>query len=51
MTEFLAMGGYAKYLWPSMGLFVALLLGLAWSSVQRHQRTVTRLRQQLGRRT
>jgi heme exporter protein CcmD len=48
VTEFLAMGGYAQYLWPSMAMFVGLLLWLAWSSHRRHQRTLSQLRQQQG---
>lgn len=29
MSEFLAMGGYAAYVWPSWGLTVLILGGLA----------------------
>lgn len=48
VTEFLAMGGYARYLWPSIGMFVGLLVCLAWSSYRRHQRMISRLQQQQG---
>lgn len=32
MTEFLAMGGYAAFVWPSYGLTALVLAALAWRS-------------------
>ena len=37
MSEFFAMSGYAKYVWPSLGLGFAVIvlnLVLAWSSLK-----------------
>lgn len=34
MREFLAMGGYAAYVWSAFGLTLAVLLGLLWQSVR-----------------
>lgn len=44
MSEFLAMGGYARYVWPSIGLFVGLLLWMALSARSHHRRALARLR-------
>ena len=35
IAEFLAMGGYAVYVWPALGLTAAVMLGLAWQSWRR----------------
>ncbi len=35
MAEFLAMGGYAAYVWPALGLTAAVMIGLAWQSSRR----------------
>jgi heme exporter protein D len=32
MSEYLAMGGYAAFVWPSYGLTAAVLGALAWVS-------------------
>ena len=32
---FLQMGGYAAYVWPALGLTVAILLGMAIASIAR----------------
>jgi heme exporter protein D len=32
MSDFLAMGGYAAFVWPSYGLTALVLGGLAWAS-------------------
>ncbi|MBI3453913.1 MAG: heme exporter protein CcmD [Rhodospirillales bacterium] len=34
MAEFVAMGGYAAYVWPSYALTAAVLIGLLWSSLR-----------------
>lgn len=43
MNEFLAMGGYARYLWPSYGLFVALLAWMAVSGWMHHRKALGQL--------
>ena len=48
MSEFLAMGGYAAYVWPAYGVAVAVLGGLAIDAVLRYraaQRRLDRLRE------
>ncbi|HTU68029.1 MAG TPA: heme exporter protein CcmD [Steroidobacteraceae bacterium] len=40
MNEFLAMSGYGKYLWPSFGLVIGIVvlnLVLAWNSLKAAQ--------------
>jgi len=39
MSEFFRMGGYAAYVWPAVGLTVAVLLGFVVTSVARLRRT------------
>lgn len=34
MQSFLAMGGYAAYVWSAFGLTVAVLAGLSWQSLR-----------------
>jgi heme exporter protein D len=34
VQEFLAMGGYAAFVWPAWGLTVLVLGGLVWSSLR-----------------
>ena len=34
MDAFLAMGGYAAYVWPAFGLTLLVLLGLLWQSLR-----------------
>jgi heme exporter protein D len=46
VLQFLAMGGYAAYVWPAYGLAVIVLGGLlAWSlgAYRHHQRELERL--------
>lgn len=38
LDSFLAMGGYAAYVWPSLGLTVAVLVGIAATSIARLRR-------------
>ena len=33
MAEYLAMGGYAAFIWPAYGLTVLALVGILWSSL------------------
>lgn len=56
MQAFLAMGGYAAYVWPAFGLTLLVLAGLLWQSLrlsrQREAELATlreRLRGQRGR--
>lgn len=35
IAEFFAMGGYAAYVWPALGLTAAVMIGLAWQSWRR----------------
>ena len=37
MAEFLAMGGYAAYVWPALGLTAAVMIALAWHAWRRLQ--------------
>ena len=39
MSHFLAMGGYAQFVWPAYAVAVAVLGGLAWQSLAAHRRT------------
>ena len=46
LASFLAMGGYAAYVWPAYGVTLAVLAGLAlWSlgAYRRRQRELERL--------
>jgi heme exporter protein D len=35
LLEFLAMGGYAAYVWPAFGLATTVLAVLLWNSIAR----------------
>jgi len=39
LSEFLAMGGYAAYVWPAIGLTLVVLVGFVVTSVRRLRRT------------
>lgn len=39
LENFLAMGGYAAYVWPAIALTLAVLVWLAWSSLSSLRRT------------
>ena len=45
MTEFLQMGGYAAFIWPSWGLAVLVLLGVTVSSLRHGRRVQKELEQ------
>lgn len=45
MSEFLEMGGYARYVWPSFGLYCALLIWLGLSAQKRHRSALHSLKQ------
>lgn len=38
MTEFLAMGGYARFVWPAYGLAAVVLVGMAVQSYRAWRR-------------
>lgn len=44
-TNWLAMGGYANYVWPAYGL-VCLVLVLTWSSIKWQRRQIRKQLQQ-----
>jgi heme exporter protein CcmD len=37
MNDFLAMGGYALYVWPSYGLASVVLIWNVWSALRAHR--------------
>jgi len=39
LAAWLAMGGYAAFVWPAYGLTAAVLGGFAWQSWRRHRRS------------
>jgi len=45
MQEFLNMGGYARYVWPSFALYVGLLIWLGLGSLRHHRRALQQARQ------
>jgi len=50
ILEFLAMGGYAAYVWPSIGLTALVMIGLAWLSwrgLRREEAAVAALESQM----
>ena len=52
MTEFLAMGGYAAFIWPAYAAAVAILGGMTMLSLRRHRAASRALEQvERGRRT
>jgi heme exporter protein D len=38
LTDFLAMGGYAVFVWPAYGVTVVVMAGLAVQSLRRYRR-------------
>jgi len=49
MSEFLAMGGYAAYVWPAYAVFFAMLLLDAFSPPFRRRRVLRELRRRMQR--
>jgi heme exporter protein D len=45
-SEFFAMGGYAAYVWSSVGLCAAAMFAEPWLLRRHHRRIVTMLRRQ-----
>jgi len=50
LRTFLAMGGYAVYVWPAYGLAVAVLVGLVVASLRQLRRAEAELAAQRGNR-
>jgi heme exporter protein D len=53
IESWLAMGGYAGFVWPAYGVAAIVLGGLAWFSWRRHRRsgdTLATLQRQTGTR-
>lgn len=52
IAKFLAMGGYAAYVWPALGLTALVLVGLLVASVRsarRREAELTQLEAEAGR--
>lgn len=52
LAKFLAMGGYAAYVWPALGLAAAILIGLlvaSLASARRREAELARLEAEAGR--
>jgi len=50
---FMAMGGYAAFVWPAYGVAFAVLGGLAWHSWRRYRASISaldRLQREFGTR-
>jgi heme exporter protein D len=48
LSEFLAMGGYAAYVWPAFGFAAAVLLGLlgqSWRAAHQREAELAELRE------
>jgi heme exporter protein D len=48
LSEFLAMGGYAAYVWPAFGFALVVLLGLlmqSWRAAHRREAELAQLRE------
>jgi heme exporter protein D len=49
MSDYLAMGGYAAFVWPAYGLSVLVMLALViavWRSLRANERDLARLQAQ-----
>ena len=46
MSEFLNMGGYAMFVWPSYGLTLIVLLLNWWLPYQQHKQNLKKLKRQ-----
>jgi heme exporter protein D len=49
VREFLAMGGYAPYVWSAYGLTAVLLLGNLWLAFRRERQILQELARELSR--
>lgn len=48
MNEFLAMGGYARYVWPAYGLSALVLAWNAWSALRLRRTQLADARRRAG---
>jgi len=46
LTEFLAMGGYAKYVWSSWVLTIVSMVGLIFHAISKRKSTIQDLQRQ-----
>ena len=51
MADFLAMGGYAQWVWSAFGLTLVVLVGNVIAAAHRYRQAVERLRGQVERTT
>ena len=49
MSDFLAMGGYAFYVWTAYGIFAVALIGLFLGPLLRHRSAYRRMADRLDR--
>ena len=47
MSEALAMGGYAGFVWSSFGLTLAVMLACVWQARTLRQRTIRRIQSRI----
>lgn len=50
MSDYLAMGGYAAFVWPAYGLSAIVMIGLAvsgWRSLKARERDLAKLKDQM----
>jgi len=45
MSEFLAMGGYASFVWTAYGITLVVMVLNAWAARRRHAQALTRVKQ------
>ena len=45
MSEFLAMGGYASFVWTAYGITLFIMVLNAWAARRRHAQALTRVKQ------
>jgi heme exporter protein D len=53
ISRYMAMGGYAAFVWPAYGVALAVLGGLAWQSWRRYRASISaldRLQREIGTR-
>ena len=49
MSEWLAMGGYGAYVWPSYGIFLAVVVVNAWYARRAHREARRAARRRIER--
>ena len=48
MSEFLAMGGYAPFVWTAYGITLVVMVLNAWAARRRHAQALNKVRQMGG---